>query len=102
MKIFLVGVSCVGKMTIGRLLADRLEYQFIDFDDEIERYFVMPISRIKSRFFSVSAFQDGQYHEKAEINHFLHEKMHGVKKSLIYSGLPERHILFNTAESTCI
>ncbi|MFZ0931473.1 MAG: shikimate kinase [Syntrophobacteraceae bacterium] len=57
MKIFLVGVSCVGKTTIGKHLADRIEYQFIDFDEEIERYFLMPISRIKARFFSEHSFR---------------------------------------------
>jgi len=57
MKIFLVGVSCIGKTTIGKHLADRIERQFIDFDEEIERYFLMPISKIKARFFSERSFR---------------------------------------------
>lgn len=57
MKIFLVGVSCVGKTTIGKHLADRIGCQFIDFDEEIERYFLMPISKIKARFFSERSFR---------------------------------------------
>lgn len=52
MKIFLVGVSCIGKTTIGKQLADRLGFQFFDFDDEIESFFLMPISKIRSRFLS--------------------------------------------------
>jgi len=57
MKIFLVGVSCVGKTTIGKHLADWIEYQFIDFDEEIEEYFLMPISKIKAQFFSERSFR---------------------------------------------
>ena len=36
MKVLLVGVSCVGKTTIGRMLADRLGCPFLDLDEEIE------------------------------------------------------------------
>ena len=40
--IYLVGIGCVGKSTIGKLLADRLGFSFYDFDDEIEKYFGKP------------------------------------------------------------
>ncbi len=39
MIIILVGVTCVGKSTIGKHLAEKLQYKFIDFDLEIEKYF---------------------------------------------------------------
>lgn len=39
MKVFLVGVSCVGKSAIGALLAKKLNYNFYDLDDEIESFF---------------------------------------------------------------
>ncbi|NWH05833.1 shikimate kinase [Desulfobacter latus] len=39
MKVFLVGVGCVGKSTIGALLAKKLNYSFYDLDDEIESFF---------------------------------------------------------------
>jgi hypothetical protein len=42
MKIFLVWVSCEGKATIGKRLANRLGFQFFDFDEEVEKYFTMP------------------------------------------------------------
>lgn len=57
MKIFLVGVGCVGKTTIGKHVADQIDYQFIDFDDEIERYFLMPISKIRARFLTAYSFR---------------------------------------------
>jgi len=39
MKIFLLGVSCVGKTTIGKRLAERLGYAFFDLDTEIEQFY---------------------------------------------------------------
>jgi len=48
-KILLVGVSCVGKTTIGRLLAGRLGLPFFDLGEEIERYFETSIERLQSR-----------------------------------------------------
>jgi shikimate kinase len=34
MKILLFGVSCVGKSTVGQILAQKLNYKFYDLDDE--------------------------------------------------------------------
>lgn len=50
MKIFLIGISCVGKTTTGKELAKLFGYQFYNLDDEIERYFKKPISKIQSMF----------------------------------------------------
>lgn len=36
-RIVLIGFMAAGKTTIGRLLAERLEWEFIDLDEEIER-----------------------------------------------------------------
>ena len=39
MRIFLGGVSCVGKTTIGKQLAEEVEYKFFDLDSEVESYY---------------------------------------------------------------
>jgi len=57
MKFFLVGVGCVGKSTIGKRLAENLRCQFFDFDEEVEKYFAMPISKIKARFLTEYSFR---------------------------------------------
>ena len=50
MRVFLAGVSCVGKTTTGRLLAGRLGCPFFDLDEEIERHFGTSIERLRARF----------------------------------------------------
>jgi shikimate kinase len=57
MKILLTGVSCVGKSTIGKMLADKVGYQFFDFDFEIENYFNRPISFLKREFLTEHSFR---------------------------------------------
>ena len=47
-KILITGVSCVGKSSIGRRLAEILNCAFCDLDVELERHFRMPISRLKA------------------------------------------------------
>ncbi len=48
MKIFVVGVACIGKSTIGRVLANKLDCIFFDFDKEIERCYGKSIPRLKA------------------------------------------------------
>jgi shikimate kinase len=45
-RIFLVGFMGSGKTTVGRLLAERLDYRFIDLDDRIVDRAGKPITRI--------------------------------------------------------
>lgn len=49
MRIFLAGVSCVGKTTTGVRLAGLLQYRFFDLDVEIERLFGTSIERLRNR-----------------------------------------------------
>jgi len=57
MRIFLTGVSCVGKTTIGKILAERLHYPFFDLDDEIEKYFGASIERLINRYLTGHTFR---------------------------------------------
>lgn len=45
-RVILIGFMAAGKSTIGRLLAERLGWIFIDFDEEIERRTGLPIPEI--------------------------------------------------------
>lgn len=58
-SIVLVGMMGVGKSTIGKLLAGKLGFDFIDSDDEIEKAAGMPISDIFDRF-GETGFRDGE------------------------------------------
>jgi shikimate kinase len=57
MRIFLAGVSCVGKTTIGAQLAGLLEYPFFDLDVEIERFFETSIERLQNRYLTSHDFR---------------------------------------------
>ena len=57
MRIFLSGVSCIGKTTLGKILAERLQYPFFDLDTEIELYFGESIERLRSRYLTGHSFR---------------------------------------------
>ena len=57
MRIFLGGVSCVGKTTIGAQLAGLLECRFFDLDAEIERFFGTSIERLRNRHLTSDGFR---------------------------------------------
>jgi len=48
MKIFLIGYMASGKSTIGRKMAEEMEFNFLDLDNEIEKSESMKISEIFS------------------------------------------------------
>lgn len=50
MRVSLIGVSCVGTTTIGRMLGDRRGWPFFDLDEEVERHFGLSIERLQARF----------------------------------------------------
>ena len=58
MIIYLVGISCVGKTTIGRLLAEKMNYSFYDLDDEIEKYYQKPIERIQDECLIMNEYRE--------------------------------------------
>lgn len=58
MIIYLTGVSCVGKTTIGRMLAEKLNYSFFDIDEEMEKYYQKPIERIQNDCLNMTKFRE--------------------------------------------
>ncbi len=58
MRIFLTGISCVGKTTIGSMLSSRLGYCFFDLDEEIERFFGTSIERLQNKFLTTHSYRN--------------------------------------------
>lgn len=89
MEICLVGVSCVGKTTMGKRLAERLGYAFFDLDVEIEHAFGTSIERLKAALLTEYAFR----HKAAQVLKRLvrqQEKPHCVV-ALLASGLMDHY-----------
>lgn len=57
MRIFIGGVACVGKTTIGARLADFLKRRFYDLDAETERFFGTSIERLQNRHLAPNGFR---------------------------------------------
>jgi shikimate kinase len=57
MRIFLAGVGCVGKTTVGAKLADFLGCPFFDLDVEIERFFGISIERLQNSYLTSHSFR---------------------------------------------
>jgi shikimate kinase len=58
MRIFLTGVSCVGKTTIGKKIGKLLGVRFFDLDIEIESFFKTSIERLQNRFLTMHSFRN--------------------------------------------
>jgi shikimate kinase len=57
MRVFITGVGCVGKTTVGEKLAALLGCPFFDLDAEIETYFGTSIERIQKRFLTAYSYR---------------------------------------------
>lgn len=57
MRVFITGVGCVGKTTVGQKLATLLGCPFFDLDAEIESYFGTSIERLQSRFMTTHSYR---------------------------------------------
>jgi shikimate kinase len=57
MRVFLTGVSCIGKTTIGRELAGLLGHPFFDLDLEIEAFFGKPLGRLQAECLTMTTFR---------------------------------------------
>jgi shikimate kinase len=57
MRIFLAGVSCVGKTTVGTHLAALRGVPFFDLDREVERFFQRPIGRLQAECLTMHSYR---------------------------------------------
>ena len=78
MKIYIVGISCVGKTTIGRILADYLNYPFYDLDEEVEKYYQKPIEKIQNEGYSIL-----DYRKKASV---VLDNLLTTEKNMVIAG----------------
>jgi shikimate kinase len=58
MRIFLTGVGCVGKTTIGKKMGELLDIRFFDLDNEVESFFETSIERLQNRFLTIHSFRN--------------------------------------------
>jgi shikimate kinase len=58
MRIFLTGVGCVGKTTIGKKLGEILGVRFFDLDNEVESFFETSIERLQNKFLTIHSFRN--------------------------------------------
>lgn len=80
MIIYIVGISCVGKTTIGRMLAEKIKYSFFDLDEEIENYYQKPIERIQDECLTMNG-----YRQKASV---VLDKLFSETIDSVISGAP--------------
>lgn len=80
MIIYLVGISCIGKTTIGKLLADKIGYSFYDLDEEIQDYYKKPIERIQDECLTMNG-----YREKASV---VLDRLLSKNNDSVISGTP--------------
>ncbi len=57
-RIFLTGVSCVGKTTVGKELAALLRVNFFDLDCEVEKFFGTSIEKLRNQFLTIHSYRD--------------------------------------------
>jgi shikimate kinase len=81
MRIYIVGVSCVGKSTVGMLLAEKFGYDFVDFDLYVEKRFGNSIERIKN-----TCFNEHEYRDK--VKHLLAEILNDYKDNIVIAMPP--------------
>ena len=90
MRVFLTGVGCVGKTSIGAILASRLGCRFYDLDLEIERFFKTSIERLRNRFLTVESFRSEA--ARALMHILAHPESRNCVIALPPSGLMGRYL----------
>jgi shikimate kinase len=79
-KIYIVGISCVGKSTIGRILADHMGFEFYDLDEEIEKHYQKPIEKLQYDCLTMNG-----YKQKASV---VLDRLFKTKDNSVISGTP--------------
>lgn len=80
MILYLVGISCVGKTTIGKLLAEKIAFEFYDLDTEIEKHYNKSIERLQSECLYMI-----DYRKKGSI---VLDKILSNTTNMVVSGVP--------------
>lgn len=80
MIIYLVGMTCVGKTTIGRMLAQRIGFTFFDVDESVEKFYQKPIERIQDECLTMYGFR-----EKASV---VLDQLFSKKIDSVVAGTP--------------
>lgn len=57
LKVFLAGVACVGKTTIGAELAALLDVPFHDLDEVVAKFFGKPLPRLQNEFLTSHSYR---------------------------------------------
>ncbi len=70
MKIFLIGYRCTGKTTIGKILANIMNYSFLDIDEKIQSDLNLPVSKIVKK----SGWDKFRDFEKQTLFNTIHNK----------------------------
>ncbi len=96
--IFLIGFMAVGKTTVGRALAQRLQVPFLDVDDVIEERFSCPISQ----FFAL--YGEAEFRDRE--SEILAEELKQPTRRVIAAGggivlRPENRQLIRERSSSC-
>jgi shikimate kinase len=58
MRVFITGVSDVGKTTIGKTVAELLGVKFFDLDEEIETFFGTSIERLQKKHITIWGYRE--------------------------------------------
>lgn len=84
MRIYLVGLSCVGKSTLGKLLAEEYNYKFFDFDFLVMDIYKKNIDKIKADF--NPPLLDSEY--QTLVSPILEELLDNEKKDIVLAMPP--------------
>jgi shikimate kinase len=87
MIIYLVGVSCVGKSTLGKLLANAYNFKFIDFDYEVMDTYHLNIDAIKREFEPPLSDREYRNFVSPILDHLLYDESDNMVIAMPPSGL---------------